>query len=288
MYNQFMFAMANRQFRISTSIALFLALIAVACTPAAARQQSATMPAERTAAATMVATEVSRMTATFTPTAGPRLTDSPASASPTAPEPTSAPTNPSPVPPTAVPAAAPGPARFVIDPAQSTVSYGVGETFLKQGNRFAYAVGVTSAISGEIAVDSDNPAASTVGEITVDISAFQSDSARRDKAIRDRWLKSSTFPLAVFSPTELRGLPQSYAPGDMLEFEVAGDLLVRDVIHATMFTVSASVDGERLSGQAVARVQMTNFGFEPPAVAGMVEAENDVDITFEFVALPAP
>jgi len=47
------------------------------------------------------------------------------------------------------------------------------------------------------------------------------------------------------------------------------------------------VEGERLSGQAVARVQMTDFGFEPPAVAGMIEAENDVDITFEFVALPA-
>ncbi len=205
----------------------------------------------------------------------------------TAPEPTSAPVNPSPVAPTAAPAAAFGPTHFVIDPAQSTVSYGVGETFLSQSNRYAYAVAVTSVVSGEIMVDFENPAASTVGEITVDISAFQSDKERRDKAIRDRWLQSSKFPLAVFSPTELRGLPQSYAPGDVFAFEVAGDLLVRDVVHATVFAVSASVEGERLSGQAVARVQMTDFGFEPPAVAGMLEAENDVDITFEFVALPA-
>ena len=206
----------------------------------------------------------------------------------TAPEPTSAPVNPSPVAPTAAPAAAFGPTHFVIDPAQSTVSYGVGETFLSQSNRYAYAVAVTSVVSGEIMVDFENPAASTVGEITVDISAFQSDKERRDKAIRDRWLQSSKFPLAVFSPTELHGLPQSYVPGDVLAFEVAGDLLVRDVVHATVFTVNASVeDGKRLSGQAVGRVQMTDFGFEPPAVAGMIEAENDVDITFEFVALPA-
>ncbi len=212
----------------------------------------------------------------------------PSSTPPTAPEQTSAPANPSPGPPTAAPAATGGPTRFVIDPAQSTVSYGVGETFLGQGNRYAYAVAATSVVSGEIMVDFENPAASTIGEITVDISAFQSDKARRDKAIRDRWLQSSIFPLAVFSPTELRGLPQSYVPGDVIAFEVAGDLLVRDVVHATVFTVSASVDaGKRLSGQAVARAQMTDFGFDPPAVAGMIEAENDVDITFEFVALPA-
>jgi hypothetical protein len=31
---------------------------------------------------------------------------------------------------------------------------------------------------------------------------------------------------------------------------------------------------------------MTDFGFEPPTIAGMIDAENDVDITFEFVALP--
>ncbi len=282
-----MFSIAYRRFRIGTSIALFLALIVVACTPAATQQQSAAMPAERTAAPTMVATEVPTLTATFTPTAAPQPTDSPAPASSTAPEPTSAPANPSPVPPTAAPAAAAGPTRFVIDPSQSTVSYGVGETFLGQNNRYAYAVAATSVVSGEIMVDFENPAASIVGEITVDISAFQSDKARRDKAIRDRWLQSSKFPLAVFSPTELRDLPQSYASGDVLDFEVAGDLLVRDVIHATVFAVSAGVEGERLSGTATAHVQMTDFGFEPPAVAGMIEAENDVDITFEFVALPA-
>ena len=255
-------------------IGLVLAFTLASCAP---RPTDIPLPAS-----TKSATNTALPTQTDTQPTAP-----PSSTPPTAPEPTSAPTNPSPVPPTAAPAAAAGLTRFVIDPAQSTVSYGVGETFLGQNNRYAYAVAATSVVSGEIMVDFENPAASTVGEITVDISTFQSDQKRRDKAIRDRWLQSSKFPLAVFSPTELHGLPQSYAPGDVLAFEVAGDLLVRDVVHATVFTVNASVeDGKRLSGQAVARVQMTDFGFEPPAVAGMIEAENDVDITFEFVALP--
>ena len=168
------------------------------------------------------------------------------------------------------------------------MSYAVGEYFLNQGNRYAYTVGITSVVSGEVVVDYDNPGASTVGEITVDISAFQSDKSRRDNAIRDRWLQSSKFPLAVFSPTELRRLPQSYTPGEVLDIEVLGDLLVRDVSRATVFTVNVSIEGERLTGKAVARVQMTDFGFEPPSVAGMIEAENDVDITFEFVAISQP
>ena len=167
------------------------------------------------------------------------------------------------------------------------MSYSVGEYFLNQGNRYAYAVGVTSVVSGEIAVDYDNPDASTIGAITVDISAFQSDKSRRDNAIRDRWLQSSKFPLAVFSPTELRGIPQSYTPGKVLNIEVEGNLLVRDVSRATVFAVNVSIEGERLTGKAVARVQMTDFGFEPPSVAGLIEAENDVDIIFEFVALAA-
>ena len=168
------------------------------------------------------------------------------------------------------------------------MSYAVGEYFLSQGNRYSYTVGVTSVVSGEIVVDYDNPDASTVGEITVDISAFQSDKSRRDNAIRDRWLESSKFPLAVFSPTELRSLPQSYTPGEVLHIEVLGDLLVRDVSRATVFAVNVSIEGERLTGKAVARVQMTDFGFKPPSVAGMIEAENDVDITFEFVAISQP
>ena len=254
-------------------IGLVLAFTLASCAP---RPTDIPLPAS-----TKSATNTALPTQTDTQPTAP-----PSSTPPTAPEPTSAPTNPSPVPPTAAPAAAAGLTRFVIDPAQSTVSYGVGETFLSQNNRYAYAVASTSVVSGEIVIDFENLAASTVGEITVDISTFQSDQKRRDKAIRDRWLQSSKFPLAVFSPTELHGLPQSYAPGDVLAFEVAGDLLVRDVVHATVFTVSVSMEGDQLNGKAVGRVQMTDFGFEPPAVAGMIEAENDVDITFEFVALP--
>ena len=88
----------------------------------------------------------------------------------------------------AAPAAAPGtsvggPERFSIVPEESQVSYHVGETFFNQDNRFYVAVGVTHGVQGEIFVDRAHPRQSRVGTITVDISQFTSDSARRDRAM---------------------------------------------------------------------------------------------------------
>ena len=250
-----------------------LALTVSACTPSVVPEQSGSIPTEMTANAT--ATTINTSQASQQPTY------TPVPPTPSAPRPTDVSSSPSPAPTTTVFT----PSRFVIDQAQSRVSYGVGETFLSEDNRYNYAVGMTSVVSGEIMLDPNNPAASTIGDITVDISTFQSDKSRRDKAIRDRWLQSSKFPLAIFSPTELRGLPHSYEPGEVLEIEIAGNLMVRDVNRATVFTVTVSWEKERLAGKAFARVQMTDFGFDPPTIAGMIDSENDVDITLEFVAL---
>src|SRR5438094_6664829 len=60
--------------------------------------------------------------------------------------------------------------RFVIVPEESQVAYRVGETLIREDNRFNVAVGISRAVRGEIVIDR----ASQVGPITVDISQFQS------------------------------------------------------------------------------------------------------------------
>ena len=102
---------------------------------------------------------------------------------------------------------------FKIVPGESRASYEVGETFLNQNNRFNLAIGVTSVVNGEIYADLANPPASTLGEISIDISQLTSDSSRRDNAIRGDWLESSRFPMAVFKPTGIESLPASYLRG---------------------------------------------------------------------------
>jgi polyisoprenoid-binding protein YceI len=175
--------------------------------------------------------------------------------------------------------------RYLIVPTESEVRYEVAETFLRD-NRLATAIGVTQEIEGAITVDPENPQNSTIGVITIDISAFTSDEDRRDQAIRDRWLESATYPIATFEPTEITGLPETYTEGDELSFQVTGDMTVRETTNPVTFDVTAQVMDGELVGTATTDIKMTDFGFDPPDIAGILRAEDDVRLIFDFIARP--
>lgn len=183
-------------------------------------------------------------------------------------------------------ATAPAVQRFLIVPAESRVMYHVAETFINEGNRLNVAVGATNAIRGEIMIHRGDPRQSRIGVITVDISRLQSDSTRRDNAIRGRWLESSRFPMAEFTPTEIEGLPAAYADGTEMRLEITGRLKVRDVTRLTRFQTTLTLSGTTLSGVATTKFLMTDFGFQPPSILGILRAENDVSVEFRFIARP--
>jgi len=186
------------------------------------------------------------------------------------------------------PSAGPAAQRFVIVAEESQVTYRVAETLFRDGNRLNIAVGTTSAIRGEITVDRANPRNSRVGTITIDISTFRTDSTRRDRAIRERGLESSRFPVAEFRPTSVEGLPASYTEGEELPLRMAGELKVRGVVRPTTFDLSIVLVGTILRGKASAAVLMTDFGFEPPSILGILKSENEVRVELRFIARPAP
>jgi len=178
--------------------------------------------------------------------------------------------------------------RYTIVPSESQVIYRVGETLFREGNRYNLAVGVTNAVKGEILVDRTNPRNSRIGTITVDISTFRTDNPRRDNAIRERWLESARFPIAEFRPTTIQGLPSAYTEGREVTLQVTGDLKIRDVTRPTTFSVTVKLEGDRLTGTATGMIRMTDFGFDPPSILGILRAENEVEIEFRFVARRAP
>lgn len=179
-----------------------------------------------------------------------------------------------------------GPVEYQIDPSESSVSYEVGETFFNQNNRFNVAIGVTNGINGSVQLDVLNPQSTTLSTITVDISQFESDSGRRDNTIRDRFLESSRFPIATFVPTQITGLPEQYNVGEMLSFQVTGDLTVREATRPVTFDVQASLNEGILAGQASTTLLMSEFGVGPIQMAGVLGTEDEVKITFNFVARP--
>jgi len=187
---------------------------------------------------------------------------------------------------TVYPAPESGLQTFTIVPGESEVSYEVGEVFLNQDNAFNVAIGITSEVNGEIHVDRDNPQNSTLGTISVDISQFTSDSQRRDNMIRDQFLQSAQFPVVEFTPQEIQGLPESYEPGQEISFQITGDATIRDVTKPVTFDVTMVGNEDTITGEATTTILMSDFGFGPISIVGILNTEDEVKIKFDFVARP--
>src|SRR5579859_352345 len=191
-------------------------------------------------------------------------------------------------PPAAPTLAAAGSAQvYRVDATHSKVSYNANETFLQDFAGHATGkvttVGTTQAIAGDILVDRANPAASQVGEIVVDISQFQSDTAMRDNAIRRQWLESAKYPLATFKATALTGLPAAWPLGTAVRFQIMGDLTVHATTQQVTWDATATLDGNTLHVQATTNVQISQFGMHAPQLP-MLTVEDPVTLTLDLVA----
>lgn len=175
---------------------------------------------------------------------------------------------------------------FQIIPGESQLTYEVGEVLINQDDRFNIAVGITPEVSGEIFVDRNNPHNSTIGPISVDISQYKSDSGMRDNAIQNRFLESAKFPIVTFIHTDIQGLPESYQEGQRVDFQVTGDTTIREVTLPVTFDVSLVGEGDMLTGEANAVILMSEFGFGPISIGGILNTEDEVNLRLKFVARP--
>ena len=245
--------------------------------------------AEEAPAAADAATPVTEPEPTDTPlpvptdTPMPEPTDTPVPE----PEPTDTP-EPEP-PPTAAPqeesesAEAPSVGQtLVIVAEESEARFSIDELLFGQPKTV---IGITNAISGELTVDAANPAASVIGPIQIDAGTFVTDNDRRDGAIRRFILQSNQYQYIIFNSTELSGMPDSVAVGDKIEFEITGDLTVREVTNSVLFIVTLQVVSEsELRGSAAAIVVRDDFELTIPQVPNVANVGEEFIIEFDFVA----
>jgi len=174
---------------------------------------------------------------------------------------------------------------YRIDASQSEARYEVGETFL-QDNRFAVAVGTTQGIAGEMLVDFAQPSNTHIGDIVIDVSQFTSDESRRDNFIRNTGLESARYPLATFSSQSIDGLPAQIADGESVSFTLTGDLTVKETTRSVTWTVTLTLDGDRIVGTASTEISMSDFGVGPIQLA-FLATEDQMKLVLDFVAVPA-
>jgi polyisoprenoid-binding protein YceI len=186
--------------------------------------------------------------------------------------------------PAAVPEQVTGAVEYQIAAGESQVQYEVGETFINENNRFNVAIGVTTDINGTVTANVANPAQSSISTVSVDISKFDSGNSRRDGTIRRSYLESSRYPMATFVPTSIEGLPATYSEGQEISLKITGDLTVRETTKPVTFDVTLKIEGNTLSGTATTTILMSEYGFGPIQIAGILGTEDEVKVTFNFVA----
>lgn len=176
-------------------------------------------------------------------------------------------------------------AVFEIDKTQSEVRFEIDEVL--RGNDFRV-TGTTSEVAGQIRVDFDDPSASEVGEIVINVRTLSTDDSLRDRAIRSRILNTSDEEneFARFVPTALEGLPGEVAVGESLPVTVTGDLTLSGTTQPVTFAGQITLASRsRLVIEATASVLHADFNLSIPAVPMVASISEEVLLAVNLVAL---
>lgn len=176
---------------------------------------------------------------------------------------------------------------FNIVPEESEVRFTIFEELRGQP---VNVVGTTDQVAGQILVNFDDPAASQIGVIRINVRTLRTDSDFRDRAIRSAILQSAQdeFEFAEFTPTAVEGLPDTVTIGEPFTITITGDLTLRDITNPITFTATITPEStDRLVGTATASVQRTPFGLTIPNAPGVANVSEDVELAIDFTAAAA-
>lgn len=177
-------------------------------------------------------------------------------------------------------------ALFRITPEESEARFKIDETLM--GNDIVV-VGTTNDIAGDMIINFTSPAGSQLGEIAVSARTLKTAEEFRNQAIRGRILMSSQdeYEFVTFEPTEFVSLSSDpVAVGDTVEFQITGDLTIRDTTQSVTFDTTVTLESEdRLTGFATTDILYADYGISiqaPPSVSGIGDV---VTLELDFVAL---
>ncbi len=181
---------------------------------------------------------------------------------------------------------------YVIVPEESSASYQVNEEFFglalgKYGipEGLSDTVGTTQAIEGQFQLNWDDLNA-PLGEntFTVDLSTLQSNQSLRDSWIRENGPEFGTYPTATFVAESLEGAPTSYTLGEEVNFQMVGQLTIRETTQPATFDITAKLEDGTVTGTATTALKMTDFGITPPDFANTLTVADDFVVNLEFTA----
>ena len=139
------------------------------------------------------------------------------------------------------------------------------------------AVGRTPDVTGSMTVADDEV---TTVDVEVDLTTLDSDSDRRDGAMRTRGLETDRFPTATFRLTEPLALPVGLTGGERATESATGELTIHGVTNETTIQLQAELQGDATVVVGSAPVALADYGIDPPT--GLAVLSISGDGTFEF------
>lgn len=203
-------------------------------------------------------------------------------------EPSAEVTAPTVAPPTATEGAAAeggGQVVFEIDKTSSEVRFEIDETL--RGSPFRV-VGTTSEVAGQILIDFDDPPASEVGEIVINVRTLSTDDSLRDRAIRGQILGTNNpdNEFARFVPGNVEGIPEQIAPGDAFPVTITGDFTLSGVTRPVTFQGQVTLETpDRLQIEADATVLYADFDLSIPEIPIVSNVSDEVLLAITLTAL---
>jgi polyisoprenoid-binding protein YceI len=185
-----------------------------------------------------------------------------------------------------------GQRTFAIVPAESKASYIVDEEFFggalaKYGMAAGIqdTVGSTQAILGQFQLNFDDLSA-PLGDnrFQVDLSTLESDQSLRDGWIRDNGPSFGQYPDAVFVADRLENAPTEYTEGEEVNFQMSGDITIREITQPATFDVTARLEGDTVTGTALAGLRMSDFGIGEISFANTLAVADEFQVQIDFVA----
>lgn len=174
------------------------------------------------------------------------------------------------------------PLAFTLVPTQSTATFIVGEVLLGQDN---VVEGKTSGVTGSLAFIPGNLPSALIAPITINAGTLATDNERRDRALQSFILQTNEHPTIRFTPTAISGLPSVAPPNQPIQFNILGDLQIRDVTRPVTFIATAKwTDVDTVIGTAGGTVIYKDFGLTIPDVPSVASVDDEVELVIDFTA----
>jgi polyisoprenoid-binding protein YceI len=171
---------------------------------------------------------------------------------------------------------------FEIQPGASSASFQLTEVLRGEP---ATVVGKTDQVSGQIAVDLDEPSNAQVGTILINARTLATDNPQRNNAIANFILGTAQHEYIAFTPSTVTGEPDAAQLGSSYNLQLSGPLTIKGVSREVTFNaIVTPVSSTKLDGMATTTVRFADWGLAIPDVPFVADVSDEVQLGLNFVA----